>query len=123
VSVSYIEPGALKTDFFAKSARATDAAGRAGDPATQAIYQNAIDAATKALAKSPADPVDHAVKAIVKALTARRPAARYVVGRQARMGLFLLPKLPAATRDRVLMSSLGLKADGFGSDAGASRVT
>jgi NAD(P)-dependent dehydrogenase (short-subunit alcohol dehydrogenase family) len=123
VSVSYIEPGALRTEFFAKADKAARAAGRAGDPATQAIYNDAIEAATASLAKSPADPVEHAVKAIVKALTANKPAARYIVGRQARMGLFLLPKLPAGTRDRMLMSSLGLKADRFRTGTGATTAS
>lgn len=115
VHVSYIEPGALQTAFFAKSAEAARRDGYAGDAATQAIYAKAIEASAKALAKSSSGPVDAAVDAIVKALSARRPAARYVVGRQTRLALRTLPRLPAAARDRVLMSILELRAEAFDS--------
>jgi len=59
------------------------------------------------------------VGAIVKALTARKPATRYIVGREAWMGLRILLRLPARLRDRVLMSSLGLGPGSF-ERAGAS---
>jgi len=49
----------------------------------------------------------------VRALTARRPAARYVVGGQARLGLALLPHMPSTLRERILMSSLNLDAEAF----------
>jgi hypothetical protein len=53
---------------------------------------------------------------IVKALTDRRPAARYVVGRDARQ-VSMLRHLPTRLRDRLLMSTLGLRREAFGESA------
>jgi NAD(P)-dependent dehydrogenase (short-subunit alcohol dehydrogenase family) len=113
VSVSYIEPGAIKTDFFGVAAKAADRDRRAGVPDAERIYARAIDDAAKGLAASRASPPEHAVRAIVKALTARRPAARYIVGSQAWMGLHVLLHVPVGIRDRVLMSSLKLNRESF----------
>lgn len=113
VIVSYIEPGAVRTDFFGKSAQATREQGYAGNPRTLEIYAKAIAASAKGLAASPASSVSEVVDAMAEALTASQPAARYVVGRQARLGLRLLPKLPVGLRDRLLMSSLGLNSEVF----------
>ena len=113
VSVSYIEPGAIKTEFFAVSAKAAQADRRSDAEGAERIYTKATEQAAKGLAASPSSPPEHAVRAIVKALTSRRPAARYIVGRQAWMGLHVLLHAPAAVRDRALMSSLGVKPDSF----------
>jgi short-subunit dehydrogenase len=113
VRVSYIEPGALQTEFFRKSAEATLRGGQAGTAETQRIYAAAIKASAKTLADSRTSPVERAVRAIVKALTARRPAPRYIVGIEAKMGLRVLLHLPAGVRDRVLMSSFGLSRRAF----------
>ncbi|MEU6832103.1 SDR family NAD(P)-dependent oxidoreductase [Nocardia beijingensis] len=113
VQVSYIEPGGLQTEFFGKSAQEAKNAGYAGGPEVQQLYRKAIDASTKALAESRKSPVEAAVAAIVKALTARRPASRYVVGTQAKYGMPILLRLPIRWRDRVLMSTLGLQRQMF----------
>lgn len=119
VLVSYIEPGAVETRFFRTSAEAALRDGQAGTPEIQQIYAKAIEASARALADSRTSPVDHVVRAIVKALTSRRPAARYIVGTEAKVGLRVLLRLPVGVRDRVLMSSLGLARKAFDSDAGA----
>jgi len=113
VRVSYIEPGALGTDFFRKSAKQALLDHEGADPLLRALYANAIDQSSKALSKSRTTPVDHAVTAIVKALTASKPRARYVVGLEARMGLLFLLRMPTSIRDRILMSTLGLGGDVF----------
>lgn len=113
VSVSYIEPGAIRTGFFDVSARAAKDAHREAPPEIERIYQRAIADALAALTKSPSSPPEHAARAIVKALTDRRPAARYIVGRQAWMGLHFLRHAPVGLRDRVLLSSLGLGRESF----------
>jgi NAD(P)-dependent dehydrogenase (short-subunit alcohol dehydrogenase family) len=108
VRVSYVEPGALGTDFFQRSAEVARRDGQTGSPESQRIYEKAIEASAKAIAGSRTSPVDAAVGAIVKALSARRPAARYIVGIDARLGLMFLPRFPAGVRDRVLMANLKL---------------
>jgi NAD(P)-dependent dehydrogenase (short-subunit alcohol dehydrogenase family) len=113
VSVSYIEPGAIDTDFFAKASNAASTAPPGGDPEVQRIYKKAMQASSEAMATSRSSPADAAVDAMVKALTSRRPSSRYVVGLEARYGLPVLRRLPTPLRDRILMSSVGLKASSF----------
>jgi len=113
VPVSYIEPGALQTSFFERSSKAANRYRHAEDVDAQRRYATALEASAKALADSPASSVDAAVAAVVKVLTARRPAARYVVGTQTKLALRLLPRLPATLQDRIVMSSLGLKRSAF----------
>lgn len=113
LAVAYVEPGALRTPLFAKSARTASQDRAAVAPERERIYTQAVAAASAALHKSPASPVDKAVHAIVRALTDRNPAARYPVGREPRMLLPILRKLPTKTRDRLVMQSLGLRRDMF----------
>jgi NAD(P)-dependent dehydrogenase (short-subunit alcohol dehydrogenase family) len=115
VSVSYIEPGGLATSFFATAADASRRDGYAGGPETEGIYARAIEAAGTALAASRTSPVEDAARAIERALTDRRPAARYPVGRDARLVLPLLRHLPARVRDRLVMGSLKIGRDAFAS--------
>jgi NAD(P)-dependent dehydrogenase (short-subunit alcohol dehydrogenase family) len=112
VSVSVVEPGAIATEIFDKSARAGEADGYAGDPATQALYAPAIETTRAALERMKPSPVDGVVRAVTKALTARRPRSRYLVGRDAR-AVAMLRKLPEGARDRALMSATGLRRDAF----------
>jgi NAD(P)-dependent dehydrogenase (short-subunit alcohol dehydrogenase family) len=113
IAVSYIEPGALRTPFFDKAAEAARRDGYGSGADVQALYRGAIETAAEALTNSPASDVETAAKAVSKALRARRPRARYVVGGQARLGLLVLPNVPEKVRDRVLMSSLKLGPDAF----------
>jgi hypothetical protein len=53
------------------------------------------------------DPVQPVADAIVNAVTSRAPKRRYVVGGARAIGILL--KLPTGLRERVLMSSLGLR--------------
>jgi short-subunit dehydrogenase len=112
VTVSVVEPGATATEIFDKSARAGEADGYAGDPATQALYAPAIETTRAALERMKPSPVDGVVRAVTKALTARRPRSRYLVGRDAR-AVSMLRKLPEGARDRALMSATGLRRDAF----------
>ena len=117
VAVCYVEPGALNTDLFAKSARIVERDGFAGSVRQRARYERAIARSAQAMAAQKPTPVDHAATVICTALTARRPRARYPVGRDARVVLPLLRKLPVRMRDRLVMSSLGLTKDAFATPA------
>ena len=113
MAVIYIEPGAIESPFFEKS-RASARARLSRDPDSWPIYERAVAAATQAMADTRTTSVDAAAAAITRALTARRPRARYVLGTDARLGLGVLLHLPAAVRDRVLLGSLGLTRRSFG---------
>jgi NAD(P)-dependent dehydrogenase (short-subunit alcohol dehydrogenase family) len=113
VDVSYIEPGALDTTFFERSAAARAEQGYAGDAGTQAHYAEAISRIGAALSAAKPGRLDPVIKSIEQALTARRPAARYVVGRDAKAITGIVRRLPARTRDRAIMRSLHLDARAF----------
>jgi NAD(P)-dependent dehydrogenase (short-subunit alcohol dehydrogenase family) len=113
VDVSYIEPGALDTTFFERSAAARAEQGYAGDAGTQANYAEAISRIGAALSAAKPGRLDPVIKTVEQALTARRPAPRYVVGRDANAITGIVRRLPARTRDRAIMRSLHLDARAF----------
>jgi len=108
VHVSYIEPGALDTRFFDTALEARRRDGHASEAAIQQIYAGAIEAAAATLNTSAKSPAESAARAIERALTARWPAARYRVGRDARFILPIVRRLPVWVRDRLVMANLGL---------------
>ncbi|MER6811901.1 SDR family NAD(P)-dependent oxidoreductase [Spirillospora sp. NPDC000708] len=109
VKVSVIEPGLLDTEIFDKSGASRRATGWRGDADAQRLYEGVTAKMAEFGARAKPGPVDSAVKAIVKALTARRPKARYLVGRDARM-MATLARLPDHTRDRLLLRTVGINA-------------
>jgi short-subunit dehydrogenase len=113
VTVSYIEPGALDTAFFARSATMRADRGYAADPATTAIYTQAIDRVSATLSATTAAALAPTIRAVGRALNARTPAPRYVVGREAKMITGLVGRLPTGTRDRAILRTLHLDADAF----------
>ncbi|MEU9019603.1 SDR family NAD(P)-dependent oxidoreductase [Actinomadura sp. NPDC048394] len=109
VKVCVVEPGLLDTAIFDKSGAARRAAGWRGDADAQRLYEGVTAKMGEFNARAKPGPVDSAVKTIVKALTARRPKARYLVGRDARM-MAALAKLPDHTRDGLLLRTVGISA-------------
>jgi NAD(P)-dependent dehydrogenase (short-subunit alcohol dehydrogenase family) len=112
VGVSIISPGLMRTQLHPKAETAARQDGYAGSPDEQRIYTRAIETSHQALSTAKEAPVDIAVDAIVKALTDRRPATRYVVGRDAKQ-LRMLRHLPDRLRDRLLMWNRGLGPQHF----------
>jgi NAD(P)-dependent dehydrogenase (short-subunit alcohol dehydrogenase family) len=108
VGVSYVEPGAVTTAFFERSRAAARARKRVSDGPVEQIYERALDTAQRATAESPKSTPEEVARAIVQALTARRPSPRYVVGRRTWLALRFLVRAPTSIRDRVVMASLGL---------------
>lgn len=112
VGVTIVEPGMLRTEIFDKAAASAAADGYAGSETTQRLYAPAMEAVREAMAGIEPAPVDGVVDVIVKALSSGRPAARYVVGRDARQ-IVLLRRLPQGLRDRLLMRGVGLRREAF----------
>ncbi len=107
IAVSIVEPGSIKTPIWTKgTARAEEL--RARFPAgAEDLYGAAIERFRKvALARGLAgvDP-DEVAKAVEHALTADRPRARYLVGKDARLRR-RLERLPVRLRDRLLERAL-----------------
>jgi NAD(P)-dependent dehydrogenase (short-subunit alcohol dehydrogenase family) len=120
VAVTIVEPGAMETAIFDKAAASGAADGFAGSKATQRLYARALAATAEAMSGMKAAPVDGLVKIVVKALSSGRPDPRYVVGRDAGQ-LVMLRRLPQGLRDRLLMSTVGLKREAFAENGGAAR--
>ncbi|MEV0636573.1 SDR family NAD(P)-dependent oxidoreductase [Streptomyces sp. NPDC050619] len=112
VRVSLVEPGAMDTPIFATADKASTELGWAGSPETQRLYARALDAARTTAARQPLGPVEPAAAAIVRALTARRPARLYTTGRDGRT-LALLRFLPDGLRERLVLRAMGVTAGVF----------
>lgn len=109
IEVSIIEPGAIDTPIWSKS---TDSAMAMLDdlPAEgRELYGKTIDAAVKGTAETAASaiPAEKVADRIEHALTARRPRARYPVGRVTRVRLALAHVLPARAFDAVIRRAMG----------------
>jgi NAD(P)-dependent dehydrogenase (short-subunit alcohol dehydrogenase family) len=122
VSVSYIEPGALETSFFARSADARTRTGYVGEAAAQAIYAPAITRASAAASAMKPGPLEPVIRTVERALTVQRPAPRYVVGRDAKAITTIVRRLPTRTRDKMIMRTMDLRPDAFAVPALVSRV-
>ncbi|MBO1331153.1 SDR family NAD(P)-dependent oxidoreductase [Streptomyces sp. VRA16 Mangrove soil] len=112
VTVSLVLPGAMDTEVFAKADKAMADVGWVGSPGTQHHYARALEEFRKASARMKPGPVAPAVDAIHKALTARRPAARYITGRDGR-AVAALRFLPTGLRDGLLSRAVGLGPKAF----------
>jgi len=110
ISVSIIEPGAVATPIWEKSAKSAKAMLGAVPPEIFALYAGAIEAVKKTAAhaaKNAVDPVDVA-RAVEHALTASRPRARYVVGREAKIQAAMALFVPDRVRDHLVARAMRL---------------
>jgi NAD(P)-dependent dehydrogenase (short-subunit alcohol dehydrogenase family) len=112
IPVSIVVPGLLDTRLHEKAAEASRRDGYAGSAETQGIYAQLLETPERIVTDSRLAPVDAAVAKIVRALTANRPAIRYVAGRDARQ-LGILRLVPARLRDALLIRSFGLRRERF----------
>jgi NAD(P)-dependent dehydrogenase (short-subunit alcohol dehydrogenase family) len=107
MSVSIVEPGSIKTPIWTKGAARADEL-RARAPAErQELYAEAIERFRKvAVARGLAGVgPEEVAKAVEHALTAERPKARYLVGKDARLRR-RLERLPVRLRDRLIERAL-----------------
>jgi NAD(P)-dependent dehydrogenase (short-subunit alcohol dehydrogenase family) len=114
VAVSLIEPGAIDTDMWRK---AQDQAQETEDgmrPEHRELYAGHIVGVRRFISQTQrrTTNVDKVAAVIVRALTARRPRARYVVGLDARAQLALGAALPTAAVDAAVARATGVPKDG-----------
>jgi NAD(P)-dependent dehydrogenase (short-subunit alcohol dehydrogenase family) len=107
IPVTVVEPGSTDTQIFAKADAAARDALAAADPHRAALYRDHLAAVGEAAARQRLGPVDPVARAIVAAVQAREPRRRYTVGTGVRQA-GVLARLPAARRERMIMSYLGL---------------
>jgi short-subunit dehydrogenase len=107
ISVSVIEAGAIATPAWEKSLRHADELCNEVAPERYALYSSLMATVRKEAMESARNalPVEAVVKAVVHAMTARKPRTRYLVGRDTWLWL-LLNLLPDRWRDRLILSKI-----------------
>jgi NAD(P)-dependent dehydrogenase (short-subunit alcohol dehydrogenase family) len=102
IHVSIVEPGSIKTPIWARSAERADALTAAADDRLGELYGERIAAFRQIALKRGAAgaPADAVAKVVEDALTAERPHARYLIGRDARLRAGF-ERLPDRLRDRL----------------------
>jgi len=102
VQVAVVEPGPINTPIWAKARCEGQARARAFSPEMQKVYGSSLSRFSEKVQDSvrSAAPVSVVVKAVVHALTAKRPRTRYPVGRGVRASSLLFHLLPDRWVDR-----------------------
>lgn len=128
ISVSLIQPGAVKTPIWDKGLRAGEELLRNAPPEVMTLYGAAVEIASKVAAhenETGVDPIEVA-RAVEHALLSSRPRTRYPVGRQAKVLIPLSRLLPDRLKDELLLRVSGLPrtpAATAGSSRGRSGAT
>ncbi len=110
VRVVLVEPGQVNTDIWQGAERAFDEAVAGLAPLQRELYRKHIEGWRKVipLSQRMAAPVDDVAATIERALTARRPRARYVVGAGPRVQGVLSALTPTSVRDTLLRAATGV---------------
>jgi NAD(P)-dependent dehydrogenase (short-subunit alcohol dehydrogenase family) len=106
IAVSIVEPASIATPIWQKGAARSERL-QAGASAEAAELYAAATARFRevALARGPGGDPDTVAQAVEHALSASRPRARYLVGRDAHLRAWI-ERLPTPLRDRVLAKAL-----------------
>jgi short-subunit dehydrogenase len=114
IQVVLVEPGAVATPIWETSIAAAERLQQTLPAAVEELYGRGIAAARASALRSAARgmPADQVAAVVVRALTVRRPRARYLVGIDARITA-IVARLPDQLRDRLVLSqSAGTARDG-----------
>ena len=106
ISVSIVEPASVKTAIWTKGAAQADVMRAEISREADELYAERIERfRAVALKRGPGIDADVVAKAVEHALTASRPKARYLVGRDAHLRAWI-ERLPTRLRDRLLAKAL-----------------
>lgn len=110
ISVAVVEPGSVRTPIWEKGTEAASGLRGKLPPEAEALYGTAMDAVALAAKRTGERglPPERVADVIARALTARRPRTRYLVGRDARAQLTLRRLLPDRGFDRLIARVMGL---------------
>jgi len=110
IAVVLIEPGSVDTDLWRNAPESADEAESAMRPEHRELYAEHLNGMRKMIPRiqKQAGPAESVAKAIEQALTADKPRARYVVGRDARAQLALQAALPTRAVDAVVAKATGV---------------
>ena len=106
VAVSIVEPASVRSRIWDRGAARAEELSRDFDPEVAALYADRVARFRQvALSRGPGGDPGDVARAVEHALTADRPKARYVVGRDAHIRAWL-ERLPTRVRDRLLARAL-----------------
>ncbi|MDX1522432.1 MAG: SDR family oxidoreductase [Anaerolineae bacterium] len=105
IDVIVIEPGEIATPIWQKSLAAAEKRFAKMPPRVNDLYGPVIKMMMKMARNAGGIPADEVAKAVAHAFTAARPKTRYVVGRDAKLRVWI-ERLPDRLRDRVIISQL-----------------
>jgi NAD(P)-dependent dehydrogenase (short-subunit alcohol dehydrogenase family) len=110
IRVVLVQPAQTDTDLWRLADGDLNDTVATLSPEHRDLYAKHIAGFRKSISRSQrmASPVDGVAATIEKALTARRPSARYVVGASARAQAFLAQITPTALRDVLLRAGTGV---------------
>jgi len=108
IQVSIIEPGAIATPIWEKSANEAEGIEESASDEAKALYGEAVVRIREAVAQAAqrAIPPDAVVRAVHHALTASRARTRYLVGTDAKLRAWMVKWLPDRVQDRLLVWAL-----------------
>ena len=106
VAVSIVEPASIRTAIWQKGSQRADELRDGLPPQAVGLYAARMARLQQvALARGPGADPDDVARAVEHALSAKRPKARYLVGRDAHLRAWI-ERLPTRLRDRVLAKVL-----------------
>jgi short-subunit dehydrogenase len=105
VHVIVIEPGTIRTQFVDRSKREASTIESPGSPYAP-VYGQLNKVADRLLAQAVGPEVIS--NALIRAIEARRPKARYVAPLHAKLGMYLINSLPTWLTDAIMMRMSGL---------------
>jgi NAD(P)-dependent dehydrogenase (short-subunit alcohol dehydrogenase family) len=110
IRVVLVEPAQTDTDLWRNAEQDADALESALSPGHRALYARHIAGFRKSIpaAQRAAVPADEVAAVIERALTDRRPRARYVVGRGPRLQVLISRLMPTAVMDVMLRTATGV---------------
>lgn len=110
IRVSSVAPGAIATPIWDKSFGVADRLSAGLSAETAALYQSDIEAMRRSAARSArgAAPVERVVRAVVHALTAKRPKTHYYLGWDVRFCFKCLKMTSDRFRDWIVRKAGGL---------------
>jgi NAD(P)-dependent dehydrogenase (short-subunit alcohol dehydrogenase family) len=110
IDVILVEPGGVKTPIWNKAEQLADDMLEDVPPEAERLYGkliNAVRTGTQRIARETGSEPSAVAEVIAEALTAGRPRARYLVGRDAKMRAVMSRVLPDRVMDRMISRALG----------------
>ena len=107
IHVSSIQPGTIATPIWSKALSYAEEVASSYPPEAMQLYGPLIDALFESLRRRAGGgtPADAVAEAVFHALTASTPKTRYVIGRSAKIRVWI-ERLPDRLRDRVMIGRM-----------------